>query len=142
MVATGLVGRWRLTSWSARTEDGAVTYPFGEDAEGSLMYTPGGWMTGVLAVGDRARLSSEDVVGGGEAERAAAYSTFFAYCGTYEVDGDVVVHRVRMSLFPNWVGSEQRRRFELSDDELVLTAPPVEVGGQSVVSELRWIREE
>ena len=142
MAAPGIVGRWRLTSWTARAEDGRVTYPFGEHAEGSLVYTPGGWMTGVLAVGDRARISSEDVVGGSEAERAAAYSTYFSYCGTYEVDGDVVVHRVRMSLFPNWVGSEQGRRFELSGDELVLTAQPVEVGGQLVVSELRWIREE
>ncbi len=142
MTAPGLVGRWRLTSWSARNEDGTVSYPFGEDAEGSLVYTPDGWMIAALAVGDRARMSGEDVLGGSEAERAAAYSTYLAYCGTYEVDGDAVVHQVRMSLFPNWVGSEQRRRFELSGDELVLTAPPVRVGGQSVVSELRWIREE
>ena len=44
---------------------------------------PVGWMTGVLVVGD----SSADIERGCrrwyEAERAAAYSTYFSYCGTY-----------------------------------------------------------
>jgi hypothetical protein len=142
MAAEGLVGRWRLVSWSARTEGDAVTYPFGERAEGSLVYTTGGWMAGTLLDPGRALMSTDDVVGGTEAERAAAFSTYVAYCGMYEVEGDVIVHRVQMSLFPNWVGSEQKRYFELSGDELVLRAPPVEVGGRAVVSELRWIREE
>ena len=114
-------------SWSAQTEDGAVTYPFGEDAEGSLVYTPGGWMAGTLVDPARALMSTDDVIGGSETERAAAFATYVAYCGTYEVEGDVVVQRVQMSLFPNWVGSEQKRYFELSDDELLLRAPPVEV---------------
>ncbi len=142
MVAAGLVGRWRLVSWSIGTENGAGAYPFDESAEGSLVYTPGGWMMVTLAKAERARLSTDDVVGGGEAERAAAYSSYVAYCGTYEVEGDVVIHRVQMSLFPNWVGSEQERYFELSGDALVLRGPPVSVAGRSVVNELRWIREE
>lgn len=129
-------------SWSAGAADGAVAYPFGERVEGSLVYTPGRWMTVTLAEADRASLSTDDVVGGGEAERAVAYSRYVAYCATYEVEGNVVIHRVQMSLFPNWVGSEQERYLELSGDELGLRSPPVEVDGQLVVSELRWIREE
>ena len=142
MAAVGLVGRWRLVSWSTGTADGAVAYPFGERAEGSLVYTPRGWMTVTLAKADRASLSTDDLVGGSNAERAVAYSSYVAYCGTYEVEGDVVTHRVQMSLFPNWVGSEQKREFELSGDELVVRGPPVEIGGELVVSELRWVREE
>jgi hypothetical protein len=30
-------------------------------------------------------------------------------CGRYEFRGDTVVHRVELSLFPNWVGVEQER---------------------------------
>ena len=82
MAAVGLVGRWRLVSWSFRSENGATAYPFDESAEGSLVYTPGGWMTVTLAKADRARLSTDDIVGGGEAERAAAGSSYVAYCGT------------------------------------------------------------
>ncbi len=99
-------------------------------------------MTVTLVGADRESLSTDDVLGGSEAERAEAYSSYIAYCGTYEVEGNVVIHRVQMSLFPNWVGSAQERYFELSGDELVLRSVPVEVGGRLVVSELRWIREE
>ena len=142
MAAEGLAGRWRLLSWPARTAAGDVTYPFGERAQGSVVYTPGGWMSGTLAYGDRADLVTGDVVGGSEEERAAAFSTYLSYCGTYEVEGDVVVHHIEMSLFPNWVGGEQRRQFELSDGKLVLRTPPLEIGGDVIVNELRWIREE
>ena len=141
MVAAGLVGRWRLLSWSNRAGNGANEYPFGERAEGNLVYTPGGWVTVTLAKADRAQLSTDDLVGGGEGERAEAYSSYIAYCGTYEVEGNVVIHRVRMSLFPNWVGSEQVRDFEVSGDELVLRSR-VKLGGELVVGELRWIRDE
>jgi len=142
MAAAGLVGRWRLVSWSTAASDGAVAYPFGERAEGSIVYTPAGWMTVSLAKAGRERMPTDDIVGGSEAERAAAYSSYVAYCGTYEVDGSVVIHRVQMSMFPNWVGSEQQRQFELSGDELLTLRSTVHIDGGPVVSELRWIREE
>ncbi len=47
-----------------------------------------------------------------------------------------------MSMFPNWVGVDQKRHFELSDRELVLRTPPVEISGKVVVNELRWVKEE
>lgn len=137
-----LVGRWRLVSWSSQNEEGARTFPLGERLEGSLVYTRGGWVITMVAPEDRAKLSTEDLVGGSEGERAAAFSTFISYCGTYEVEGEIVVHRVEMSLFPNWVGAEQKRHFKVSDTELVLRTPPVNVGGEVVVNELRWTREE
>jgi Lipocalin-like domain len=82
------------------------------------------------------------VRGGSEAARAAAYSSYFAYCGTYEVSGDTIVHRVAMSLLPNWVGSSQTRYFEVNGDDLLLRTPPIEIGGMSLVNEFRWHREE
>jgi hypothetical protein len=75
MSGAGIVGRWRLLSWSGQAESGETTHPFGEDAVGSLVYTPGGWMSGMLAVRDRPHLPSVDLVGGTESERAAAFST-------------------------------------------------------------------
>jgi hypothetical protein len=99
-------------------------------------------MSGVLTRGDRADLATGDVVGGSEEQRAAAFSTYVSYCGPYEVEGDVVVHHIEMSLFPNWVGSDQKRHFELSGDELMLRTPPMEIGGQEIQNELRWVREE
>lgn len=137
-----LVGRWRLVSWTANGEQGGVSYPFGARAEGSVVYTAGGWMSGHLAAGGRLPLPSENILDGTEAQRAAAFSSYVAYCGSYRIDGDVVVHEVQMSLLPNWVGIEQLRSFELSGDMLLLKTPPIVIGADTVVNELHWIREE
>ena len=137
-----LIGRWRLIAWSTRADDGTVTHPFGENPVGSLVYTPGGWMSAMLAAGERSPMSGADLLGGSESERALAFSTFIAYAGTYDVDRDDVVHRVTTSLFPNWVGGVQRRTAELAGDELLLRTAPLEVLGRVTVSELRWVREE
>ena len=41
--ANGLIGAWRLVSWSLVYADGrAPEYPLGEDAQGILMYTVDG----------------------------------------------------------------------------------------------------
>lgn len=45
-----------------------------------------------------------------------------AYAGTYEIDGNSVVHYVDISLFPNWIGGEQRRIARLDGDRLALLA--------------------
>ncbi|GAA5061412.1 lipocalin-like domain-containing protein [Nocardia callitridis] len=142
MGAIELVGRWQLTAWTATDETGNTTLPFGAHAQGSVVYTPGGWMSGHLAVADRGEFSISVALRGTEPERAEAYSSYVAYCGDYRLEGDVVVHVLRMSLFPNWVGTEQRRFVELDDDTLVLRTPPTPVGGQTLVNRLRWLRAE
>ncbi|HEX2426798.1 MAG TPA: lipocalin-like domain-containing protein [Gaiellaceae bacterium] len=136
------MGRWRLLSYVGRAGDGTLIYPLGADPQGSLVYTEGGWMSAHISAGDRVDLTTADLLGGSEAERAAAFSSYLAYCGPYEVNGDVVVHRVTMSSFPNWVGSEQTRQFQVTGDELALRTTPMDVGGTSLVNELRWRREE
>jgi hypothetical protein len=59
-----------------------------------------------------------------------------SYCGTYEVQGNVVAHHVRASLFPDWTGTTLLRSFSFSDDELCLTAQ-VPAGGELA---LVWTR--
>jgi Lipocalin-like domain len=137
-----LVGTWRLRSCVARADDGSLTYPLGADPHGYLLYAEGGWMGAQICAGNRKALPTEDLLSGSEAERAEAFSSYVAYCGSYEVRGDVVIHRVLVSLFPNWVGTEQTRYFDLTAEELVLRTPPIEVGGKSLVHEFVWHRED
>ncbi|MQY20942.1 hypothetical protein NRB20_40510 [Nocardia sp. RB20] len=99
-------------------------------------------MSGQLAVGGRRELSTSVVLAGAESERAEAYSSYVAYCGEYRLEADVVVHTLRMSLFPNWVGVEQRRRAELIGNRLVLATPPTVVGERVLVNRLDWVRAE
>jgi hypothetical protein len=54
-----------------------------------------------------------------------------AYCGRYEVHGDHVVHHIEQSLFPNWVGTSQKRFIELEGDRLTLTTDPFETSRTS-----------
>jgi lipocalin-like protein len=142
MTVGELAGRWQLTTWTASDEAGSVTTPFGKHPQGCLIYTAGGWMSVQLAAANRAELATASALGGAEDERADAYSSYVAYSGEYWLDGDVVVHRVRMSLYPNWVGREQRRSVELSGDRLVLQTPSAAAGGQTYVNRVSWSRAE
>lgn len=116
--------------------------PFGEHPQGVLIYTPGGAMAGQVAATSRPAVDSAGPLDGPPDQRAAAYSTYVAYCGSYAVASDRIVHHVDTSLIPAWVGTEQVRYFSLADDVLVLRTPPTLIGGATVVSELTWRRVE
>jgi hypothetical protein len=137
-----LVGGWRLRTWVAIAEDGTESRPMGEAPAGLLAYTADGTMVAMMGRGDRQGFAGSDITGGTERERADAFSSFIAYGGHYEVDGGVVVHRVETSLFPNSIGTDQRREWQLdpSGRSLTLTSPPIEVGGTTRIQRLSWER--
>jgi hypothetical protein len=137
-----LVGGWRLRSWVAIAGDGAETLPMGPLPDGLLVYGGDGSMIGMMGRHDRPRLATDDVTGGTIEERAAAFATFIAYGGSYAVDGGTIRHRVETSLFPNWIGTTQVRRWELDETgrHLTLTSPPLALGGSMRIHRLRWER--
>ena len=114
----------------------------GDAPDGLLAYSAGGTMIGIMGPGGRPRFATDDVTGGAPGEQARAFTTFIAYGGRYVVDGDTVTHHVETSLFPNWIGTEQRRRFVLSDGGKVLTlhSPPLVLGGATRIQRLTWER--
>lgn len=114
----------------------------GPDPFGLLTYSSDGTMVAVMGRGGRPPFASDDVTGGTVEERAAAFASCIAYGGSFQVDGDQVTHRVEVSLFPNWIGTEQRRRWEVSADGelLTLTSPPLVLGGATRVQRLVWKR--
>ena len=66
--------------------------------------------------------------------------SFLAYAGRYSFLGDRVIHHVELSLFPNWVGSDQERWVELVRDRLTLSASPVLLADNQQVARLVWER--
>jgi hypothetical protein len=60
------------------------------------------------------------------------------------MDGGDIIHVVEMSLFPNWVGTAQRRHVELSADgrSLVLSSDPFLLRGTMTSQRLAWVRIE
>jgi hypothetical protein len=135
-----LSGNWKLVTWRLE-QGGRITYPFGENPTGLLIYTPEGRMSVHMLASSRPQIAATDPLGGDDGQRAAAYSTCLAYFGSYEVQGDVVVHRIDASLFPNWTGTVEQRHFTCHGNELVLRTPPTEVSGVTVANEISWKRE-
>ncbi len=59
-----LVGAWELVSFEATAPDGAVSYPFGPDAIGLLVYTDSGHMSVAIAEAGRPSFTSESRLSG------------------------------------------------------------------------------
>jgi lipocalin-like protein len=140
-VSVDLVGTWKLVSWRRIVDGQTVTYPLGEDAEGVLIYAPDGSMATALTASIRPAMPDNDPLGGEVESRAQAYSTCLAYIGTYEIRGEEVVHRIRVSLYPNWAGDEQVRPFTYTENSLVLHTAPVQGPSGTVVNALVWARQ-
>lgn len=117
-----LVGAWRLVTWEIGYPDGRVAHPYGPDAVGLLCYTPDGHMSASIALAVRPGLSSPNPRKAPEAERAAAFDSFFAYSGTYTLAGGAVRHHVELALNPAFSGTTQIREAVLDGDTLVLAA--------------------
>jgi hypothetical protein len=135
-----LVGTWRLVSFEMRDEHGRVTYPLGRDALGFITYAPDGHMAVQFGRADRARLAVGDWAGATPAEIAAAARDYLAYCGTYELRDGEVVHRVELSLMPNWIGAELVRLVAFDGERVSLSTPPTLVGGRQQIATLVWER--
>jgi Lipocalin-like domain len=135
-----LVGAWRLVSWENRAADGQVTYPMGTDALGALLYTADGRFSVTISRRDRAEFAAGDLLSGTTEEKTRAVEGFVAYAGRYTFHGDRVIHHVELSLFPNWVGSDQERWVELAEDRLTLSASPLLLAGRQQIPRLVWER--
>lgn len=117
-----LEGTWFLVDWRIDS-GGRVTQPFGPQATGMICYTGDGHMQAVIAAAGRRALSAPVPRQAPEAERAAAFDSYFHYAGRYEIiPGPRVVHRVTQALNPALVGTEQVRDIHLEGDKLVLSA--------------------
>jgi hypothetical protein len=116
----------------ARGPSGEVTYPYGEKLFGRLIYTTEGFMSVFLMNPDRPRFASEDPLAGTREEIEAAYRGFDAYCGSFTVNMDraTVTHHIQASKYPNWIGTDQVRSFEIQNNRLKLKAD-IETGGET-----------
>jgi len=140
MSAKLFVGTWRLVSAEMQSPAGGVSQIFGENPSGYLIYSADGYMSAVVMHDKRANFASPDAMQGSLAEKAAAFDTFGAYCGRYEVKPDRIVHHSELSQFPNWSGTDQERFFEFSGDRLILSSAPMMLAGEERTARLVWQR--
>jgi hypothetical protein len=131
------IGSFKLISYVGYDENGAERrMPY---SVGQISYDAAGRMSAQLMGDNRTPVAGRGQ-GAGEAQRAAAYSSYVAYFGRYEVDVDkgVVMHIVEGSLTPSMVGSPMPRYFEFSPDGQTLYLQTK--AGDRVTGRLRWDR--
>jgi hypothetical protein len=117
------LGSWRLETCERKTEAGEIAYPYGKRPVGQLTYDTQGRMSALIMAPGRTRFKEDTSAAGTSEEKAAAFDTFVAYAGTYRVDetSHTLFHKVEMTSFPNFEGSEQRRTYSFADGKLTLT---------------------
>lgn len=135
-----LIGTWRMVSYELESATGAISYPYGRDPTGYLIYAADGYMSVAFMTGDRIPYAGGDRLRGTPEERAAAADTYVSYCGRYELREDRVIHHIEVSLFPNWVGVAQTRYFTLAGNRLTLRTPPLLMGGSTQTGRILWER--
>lgn len=137
---SSLAGSWMLVSFELRDEDGTVSRPWGDELSGMLTLTTDGRLSEQFSSAHRPMLTHDDWVSASPAEIDRAARHYFAYAGTYELDGDAVIYHIEVSLMPNWVGKTERRFWSISGHTLTTETPPLLVGGKMQVSTLVWRR--
>lgn len=139
-----LAGVWRLVSSEFRTSSGNVIFPLGEDALGQAIFTESGYMSGQLMRQNRPAFASGDQASGTPDEIQSALQGYVAYYGSCEVDVEqkTLTTHVEGSMYPNWVGGQQVRFYELTDKKLILKTTPIAFGDEEFTGVLTWERRE
>lgn len=138
-----LVGTWALVSWDQRNADGTTFRQFGASPKGIAFFDAGGHYIITVMRSDRPKYSIDNfgqlAQATAEENKATAQGTI-TYFGTYSVnEADRTIDiRVEASSFPNWNGTDQKRFFEVTGDQLKLTVRPPRGGSVDVL----WKREK
>jgi hypothetical protein len=130
-----LIGSYKLISYVSYDQTGAATtLPY---TVGQISYDAAGRMSAQLMGEGRSKLTTPRA---SESERAAAYSSYISYFGSYTIEEDkgTVTHHVEGAWSPNMVGSDLVRSYEFSPDgkSLFLSVK----SGERVTGRLQWDR--
>lgn len=111
-----LIGTWQLVSWEAKGKDGEMHYPFGKNPKGYITYTEQGYMSVTIMKSNRQNLEilTQELM---EAKKICltpwklitawryikaifkylqAAANYVSYSGQYEIQGNTVIHHVKL----------------------------------------------
>ena len=136
-----LAGTWALTAADRLKPDGSRARDYGEHPKGRLIIDAQGRYSLQIFDGDRPRIASGDKAKATPEELAGAVAGSSTHYGTVAVDpvAHVLVFRIEGASFPNWDGTEQRRKYALTADSLSYQVPTPRPDGSVPISE--WRRE-
>lgn len=110
------VGVWELIDFAFYDKENKSKFkPFGDNVRGNLIYTIDGYMSANLGSLNRKLFRNSDYRLGTNEEIIEAYNNMISYSGSYIIneDKEFIVHKINMSMFPNWIGQNVKRYFRI-----------------------------
>ena len=115
-----LTGTWTLVAADDLHTDGTRSHGYGEAPKGRLIIDGQGRYSLQIFKAERARFAAGDKRKGVPAEYESAVLGSSTHYGEVEVDpaAHILTFRIDGASYPNWEGTQQKRRYELKGDEL------------------------
>lgn len=136
--AQQVVGTWKLISEKVQ-RGGEMSEPLGSDPLGLMMLDRSGHVMMTIARRDLPTIAAKRRDAGTPEENKGILSGLLAYYGTFKVEPEgVLTYHIESSSFPNWIGTDQKRAFKLSGDEMTWTNYAPAITGETAV--LVWKR--
>ena len=132
--AHDLVGTWTLVS-AITDKEGTKSDIFGPNAKGILVFDANHHYVIAFTSATLPRFASNNRANGTADENKAIVGGSLAHFGTYTADdtNKSFSFHVESATFPNWNGTEQKRSFAISGDELKFADPHASAGGVATV---------
>ena len=131
-----LVGTWTLVSVDNVRPDGSKVPLFAPSPQGILMFDANSRYSIQICSTGRPKFASNDRMKGSPEENQAAVHGCNPHWGRYSVNATdrVIVFQIDHATYTNWEGTEQKRSFTLTGDELKYSVPnPSATGANPVV---------
>jgi lipocalin-like protein len=134
-----IVGAWTIVSSDTINPDGAKVPTFGANPKGVVIFDASGRYALELISATLPAVASNNRLQGTDEENRSIVRGSLAHFGTYSIDEATKTLTLHMeaSTFPNWAGTDQKRTFSISGDELRWKTPAASGGGSA---ELLWRR--
>ena len=134
-----LIGTWLMVTNTTTGPDGTKVDTYGPNGKGIAIFESNGRFALVTIRSDLPRFASNNRGTGTADENRAVVQGSLAYFGTYSVNEAERSYTVQIeaSIFPNWVGTAQKRMIAISGDEFTITNPAGSGGG---LIESKYIR--
>ena len=132
--AKDLVGTWTLVS-VVTEQGGNKTDAWGPNPKGILMVDANGRYVITFARADLPKVASNNRTTATPEENKAIVGGSLTHFGTIFVNAadKTFTFKIETATFPNWDGTEQKRAFTVTGDELMYTVPTASGGGTATV---------
>ena len=129
-----LVGTWTLVS-NVTEQGGNKTDPFGPNPKGILTVDANGRYVIAITRAGLPKVASNNRTTGTPEENKAIVAGSIAHFGTMSVNeaDKAITFKIETATFPNWNGTEQKRPFTVTGDELTYTVAAASGGGTATV---------